>query len=304
VPANKKRGLPKTFKTRYESDYVEELANEKILFKVEALDIDRVKPDVSQPRKLFDEEALKELASSIKEKGVLEPILVRKEENGFIIISGERRWRASIIAGKKTIPAIVLDTTDNREIKEIQIIENLQRKDITPLERARAIKDYLEPFAEGKKVKTLLINYRRNRKVPEKFAHTVSALCKLTGKSPMTLVRWVSLLDLPEEIQKKVDDPLSPITARHVEHLLKLDDVKTMMKVANLIEKEGLSSEETGEVIKEAKKSASQKDPLTTLMKKIERIYKSGVKDKRKKRKTKEELLKLKAYIEKLLETL
>ena len=304
MPANKKRGLPKTFKTRYKSDYVEELANEKILFKVEALDTDRVKPDASQPRKLFDEEALKELASSIKEKGVLEPILVRKEEGGFVIISGERRWRASIIAGKKTIPAIVLDTTGKREIKEIQIIENLQRKDITPLERAHTIKDYLEPFAEGKKVKTLLINYRRGRKVPEKFAHTVSALCKLTGKSPMSLIRWVSLLDLPEEIQKKVNDPLSPITARHVEHLLKLDDVKTMMRVANLIEKEGLSSEETGEVIKEAKKPVSKKDLLLPLMKKIERIYKSGMKDKRKKKKTKEELLKLKAYIEKLLETL
>jgi len=303
VPANKKRGLPKTFKTRYESDYVEELANEKILYKVEALDINSIKPDENQPRKLFDEEALKELASSIKEKGVLEPILVRKDGNGYIIISGERRWRASILAGKDTIPAIIINTDNKQEIKEIQIIENLQRKDITPIERARTIKEYLEPFAEGKRIKTLLINYRMGRDVPEKFAHTVSALCKLTGKSPITLLRWVSLLDLPEEIQKKVDDPLSPISARHVEHLLKLDDVKTMMKVAQLIEKENLSSEETAEIVKKSKKG-TPKDPIGPLMKRIERIYKSGLKDKRKKSKTKEELLKLKAYIEELLKTL
>ena len=303
MPANKKRGLPKTFKTRYESDYVEELANEKILYKVEALDINSIKPDENQPRKLFDEEALKELASSIKEKGVLEPILVRKDGNGYIIISGERRWRASILAGKDTIPAIIINTDNKQEIKEIQIIENLQRKDITPIERARTIKEYLEPFAEGKRIKTLLINYRMGRDVPEKFAHTVSALCKLTGKSPITLLRWVSLLDLPEEIQKKVDDPLSPISARHVEHLLKLDDVKTMMKVAQLIEKENLSSEETAEIVKKSKKG-TPKDPIEPLMKRIERIYKSGLKDKRKKSKTKEELLKLKAYIEELLKTL
>lgn len=303
MPANKKRGLPKTFKTRYESDYVEELANEKILYKVEALDINSIKPDENQPRKLFDEEALKELASSIKEKGVLEPILVRKDGNGYIIISGERRWRASILAGKDTIPAIIINTDNKQEIKEIQIIENLQRKDITPIERARTIKEYLEPFAEGKRIKTLLINYRMGRDVPEKFAHTVSALCKLTGKSPITLLRWVSLLDLPEEIQKKVDDPLSPISARHVEHLLKLDDVKTMMKVAQLIEKENLSSEETAEIVKKSKKGVP-KDPIEPLMKRIERIYKSGLKDKRKKSKTKEELLKLKAYIEELLKTL
>ncbi len=303
MPANKKRGLPQTFKRRYESDYVEELANEKILYKVEALDINTIKPDENQPRKLFDEESLKELASSIKEKGVLEPILVRKDGNGYVIISGERRWRASILAGKDTIPAIVINTENERDIKEIQIIENLQRKDITPIERARTIKEYLEPFAEGKRIKTLLINYRRGRDVPEKFAHTVSALCKLTGKSPMTLIRWVSLLDLPEEIQKKVDDPLSPITARHVEHLLKLDDVKTMMKVAQLIEKENLSSEETEQIVKKSKKSIS-KDPIEPLIKRIERIYKSSLKDKRKKKKTKEELLKLKTFIEELLKTL
>ena len=303
MPANKKRGLPQTFKRRYESDYVEELANERILYKVEALDINSVKPDENQPRKLFDEESLKELASSIKEKGVLEPILVRKDGSGYVIISGERRWRASILAGKDTIPAIVINTENERDIKEIQIIENLQRKDITPVERARTIKEYLEPFAEGKRVKTLLINYRRGRYVPEKFAHTASALCKLTGKSPMTLIRWVSLLDLPEEIQKKVDDPLSPITARHVEHLLKLDDVKTMMKVARLIEKENLSSEETEQIVKKSKKG-TLKDPIDPLMKRIERIYKGGLKDKRKKKKTKEELLKLKTFIEELLKTL
>jgi len=104
-------------------------------------------------------------------------------------------------------------------------------EDITPIERAKVINEYLSPFAEGKKIKTLLINYRMKRNTPKKFAHTVSALCKMTGKSPITFIRWLSLLALPEDLQKKVDSPNSPITSRHIEHLLKLEDFQTMRKV-------------------------------------------------------------------------
>ena len=290
-----KKGLPKNFTSRYQHDYVEELVNEKIVHKVKEIDVKKIKPDSSQPRKLFDENSLKELASSIKEKGVLQPILVRKENSSYVIISGERRWKASILAGKKTIPVIELSTTNRKEIKEIQIIENLQREDITPLERARAIKEYLEPLSEGKKIKTLLINYRMGRKTPEKFAHTVSALCKITGKSPITLERWISLLDLPEEIQKKIDDPNSPITSRHIEQLLKIKDVKMMMEIVKLIEKENLSSEEVKKIVKKKKRA----DPFERVMKDINRIKR--IKDKKK---VKNGLLQIKKFIDELIKAI
>ncbi len=291
-----KKGLPKNFASRYKHDYIEELVNEKIVYKVKEIDVKKIKPDTNQPRKLFDENSLKELASSIKEKGVLEPILVRKEGGIFVIISGERRWRASILAGKKTIPAIELSVYKEKEIKEIQIIENLQRKDITPIERAKVIKEYLEPVSDGRKIKTLLINYRMGRRVPENFAHTVSALCKMIGKSPITLERWVSLLDLPEELQKKIDDPNSPITARHIEQLLKISDVKTMMEVAKRIEEENLSSEEVKKIVK---KSQKKKDVFEKIMKEIEKIKR--IKDKEK---VKHGLIELKEFIDNLLKAM
>ncbi len=290
-----KKGLPKNFVSRYQHDYVEDLVNEKIVYKVKELDVNKVKPDPNQPRKLFDEEALKELSSSIMEKGVLEPILVRKENSEYIIISGERRWRACIISGRKTIPAIELSPENEKEIKEIQIVENLQRKDITPIERARAIGKYLEPFAQGKKIKTLLINYRMGRTIPDKFAHTVSALCKITGKSPITIERWISLLDLPEEIQKKIDDPNSPITARHVEQLLKINDIKTMMEIAKLIEEGNLTSEEVKEIVKKKKRI----DPFEKIIRNIQSVKK--MKDKKK---VKKGLIKIKKFIDELINAL
>jgi ParB family chromosome partitioning protein len=304
VPKNK-RGLPNNFQVRYTSNYIEELSNEKILSRVMDIETSKIKPDAEQPRKLFNKDSLKELASSIKEKGVLEPILVYKNNGQYTIISGERRWKASILAGKKTVPVIELKPSDKREIREIQIIENLQREDITPIERAKVINEYLSPFAEGKKIKTLLINYRMKRNTPKKFAHTVSALCKMTGKNPITFVRWLSLLELPEDLQRKVDSPNSPITSRHIEHLLKLEDFQTMRRVAQLIEKEKLSSEETKNIITGIEKK-SKRDPLYIVFKKIESLSKKKLNkwDKKEKTKIKKDLTQLKKLIEELLEKL
>ena len=298
-----KRGLPDNFTSKYSKGYVEELATEKILNRVMDIDVDKIAPDTEQPRKCFSEDSLKELASSIIEKGVLEPILVRRVDSKYIIISGERRWRASILAGKKNIPAIVLEPKDQREIKEIQIIENLQREDISPIERAKAINDYLEPFAHGKKIKTLLINYRMDRKVPEDFAHTVSALCKTIGKTPITIIRWLSLLELPEDMQMKLSDPLSPVTSKHIETLLKLNDLALIRNVIQIIEKENLSSEEAAEIVKKIKKRKAS-DPLKSAIKDIEAISRRifYVESKKEIEKIKEELLIIKDLAEELLE--
>jgi len=244
-----KKGLPKDFLTRYDKGYIEELVQEKIHTKVLDLNVKDIEPDPNQPRKHFNEESIKELADSIEKHGVLEPILVRKVDSRYLIVAGERRFRATLLLGQETIPAIVIDPQNEQVIREIQIVENLQREDISPVERARAIYNYLKPYAGDKSVKTLLINYRRGREVPEEFALTVSALCKAIGKSPITLIRWVSLLELPEEIQRKIDDPNSPLTSRHVENLLKVKDIETIKKVVKIIEEQELSSDDVANMV-------------------------------------------------------
>jgi ParB family chromosome partitioning protein len=304
-PKESKKGLPDSFQTRYDRNYIEELSLERIFSKVMDISIDKIIPDPDQPRKTFEEDSLNELASSIKEKGVLEPILVRKSGDHFVIIAGERRWRASKIAEKTSIPAIILEPKDFREIKEIQIIENLQREDISVIERARVIYDYLEPYANDKNIKTLLINMRMGRDVPESFAHTVSALCKTIGKTPATIIRWLSLLELPQDIQKKVDSPDSPLTSKHIESLLKLKDITLMKGVIELIEKENLSSSDTGKLVNHiAKKKAN--DPLKSAIKNIEAIAKriTFVEKVSELEKINEELLIIRDLVEELLEKL
>lgn len=302
MPENK-RGLPDNFFSKYTKGYIEELSSEKIINRVMDIEIEKISPDAEQPRKSFSEDSLKELASSIREKGVLEPILVRRVDSKYIIISGERRWKASILAGKKNIPAIVLEPRDAKEIKEIQIIENLQREDISPIERAKVIYEYLEPFTHGKKLKSLLINYRMGRKIPEDLALTVSALCKTIGKTPITIIRWLSLLELPEDMQKKLDDPLSPITSKHIETLIKLNDLALMRNVIKIIEKENLSSEEAEEIIKKIKKRKAN-DPLKAAIRGIESASKRllYVQTKKELEKIKEELLIIKDLAEELLQ--
>jgi ParB family chromosome partitioning protein len=298
-----KRGLPDNFFSKYTKGYIEELSSEKIINRVMDIEIEKISPDVEQPRKYFSEDSLKELASSIKEKGVLEPILVRRVDSKYIIISGERRWKASILAGKKNIPAIVLEPRDAKEIREIQIIENLQREDISPIERAKVIYDYLKPFTHGKKLKSLLINYRMGRKIPEDLALTVSALCKIIGKTPITIIRWLSLLELPEDMQKKLDDPLSPITSKHIETLIKLNDLVLMRNVIKIIEKENLSSEEAEEIVKKIKKRKAN-DPLKAAIRGIETVSKRllYVQTKKELEKIKEELLIIKDLAEELIQ--
>ena len=107
--------------------------------------IDKIAANPNQPRKVFDETALRELADSISLHGVIMPIVVNKKGDGYMIIAGERRWRASKLAGKTTVPAIIKDYND-RQVKEISLIENLQREDLNPIEEAMAYKRLLDEF--------------------------------------------------------------------------------------------------------------------------------------------------------------
>lgn len=187
--------------------------------------IDR-NPD--QPRKKFDENSLEELAASIKSHGVIQPIIVKKVNDRYIIIAGERRYRASRIAGIKTIPCIVKDYTD-QEISEISIIENLQREDLNPIESARAIKNLIDSY----------------NITQEEVADKI-------GKSRPAVANTMRLLSLPEGIINLIEG--NKISAGHGRALLAVEDPVKQKEIAVEIIEKGLSVRDVENYIKNINK--------------------------------------------------
>ena len=182
---------------------------------VEELDIDIVIPNPEQPRKNFDEEQLNNLANSIKNVGLIQPITVVKKGSKYIIIAGERRYRASIIAGMKKIPVIVKDYTE-RECKEIALIENLQRSDLNPIEEAVAFSNLINEYNLSQ----------------EELANTLS-------KSRSAIANSLRILTLPPEVKKLVID--GKLSAGHAKALVSLNDVGAQIKYANAAANKQLS---------------------------------------------------------------
>ena len=149
---------------------------DNVLENVIELKIDEIEPMLNQPRKVFDKEKMDELTDSIRENGVIQPILVVKDKNGYTIVAGERRWRAAKAAGLKKIPAIVKDYTDNRK-KQVALIENIQREDLNIVEIAKAVKELMD--IDG---------------------YTQSEVAKITGKNVSTISNIVRLLKLPNQV--------------------------------------------------------------------------------------------------------
>ncbi len=170
-----KRGLPPDLKKKKDVHYVEALLQQKAQKVVRMIPLDRIDPNPWQPRKDFGD--LDELAQSIREHGVLEPILVRPNGSRFQIIAGERRYRASLKAGMKEIPALEIQA-DDRTMLEIALLENLQRKDLDPFEEADA---YARLISE--------------------FNYTHAQLAKALGKSRSTISEVLSLRAIPEEVR-------------------------------------------------------------------------------------------------------
>lgn len=168
--------------------------------------ISEVRPNPNQPRKFFDEEALQELASSIKIHGVIQPLVVNKESDGYMIIAGERRWRASQIAGLEKVPVIIKNYTE-KQVKEISIIENLQREDLNPIEAARAIKQLMDEYKLTQEV------------VSERI-----------GKSRSNVANTLRLLTLAPEVLKLVES--GKLSAGHARSLVVVDDVNLQTKLA------------------------------------------------------------------------
>lgn len=189
--------------------------------------INEVEPNREQPRKDFDEDALMELADSIKQFGILQPLLVQKKKDYYEIIAGERRWRAAKLAGIKEIPVIVKNYTD-QEIVEISLIENIQRENLNPIEEAMAYKRLLEEF---------------NLKQDE--------VAERVSKSRTAVTNSMRLLKLSDKVQQMIIDDM--ISTGHARALLAIDDEDQQYMLANKIFDEKLSVRETEKLVKSLK---------------------------------------------------
>jgi len=180
--------------------------------------IEEIRPNRSQPRKHFDESKLEQLAESIRENGILEPLIVRKIEDGFELIVGERRWRAAQKAGLKQVPVILKDA-GKREVLELSLIENLQREDLNPIEEAEAYK-----------------------KLIEEFNISQEDLSKRIGKDRSTITNTIRLLKLPPEIKEYVIK--NQISSGHARAILSLESREKQRQLCELIISKGLSVRE------------------------------------------------------------
>ena len=174
---------------------------------VTELEINKIYPNPNQPRKHFDEEALQELASSIKTHGVIQPLVVNREADGkYMIIAGERRWRASNMAGLQKVPVVIKNYTE-KQIKEISIIENLQREDLNPIEAARAIKQLMD-----------------------EYNLTQEAVADRIGKSRPSVANTLRLLSLYPDVVKMIED--GRLSSGHARSLVVVDDTTQQLKLA------------------------------------------------------------------------
>ncbi len=182
---------------------------------VAEVDIDRVRPNPRQPREHFDEEALERMAASLRERGMLQPLVVRHEGDRFQLIAGERRWRAAQRAGWHRVPVIVREAT-TLEALELALIENVQREDLNPLEEARAY-DFLATEA----------------------GLTQEEVAERVGRERSTVANYLRLLNLPERVQELLVD--GQLSMGHARALLGLPDKGAQVRLGEAIAKQGLS---------------------------------------------------------------
>ena len=206
---------------------------------VTIVNITKVEPNRDQPRKNFDEDALEELAESIKQYGLLQPILVQDRKTYYEIIAGERRWRASKKAGLKEVPVIIRNYSE-QEIVEISLIENIQREDLNPIEEALAYKRLLTEF---------------NLKQDE--------VAERVSKSRTAVTNSMRLLKLDERVQQMIIDDM--ISTGHARALLAIDDKDEQYNLANRIFDEKLSVRDTEKLVKEIKNPKKPKEKVKTV---------------------------------------
>lgn len=198
-----------------------------------SLRVNEIRPNPYQPRKVFDETALKELAASIKEHGVFQPVLVRKTVQGYELIAGERRLRATKLNKMEEIPAIILDF-DDVAMMEISLLENIQREDLSVIEEAKAYDSLIH-----------------------RLDYTQEELAKRVGKSRTHITNILRLLKLPQELQAMVDN--GELSYGHARALLAADNPEMMEQLAKRVVKEGLSVREVEKLLQKKKKEPVEK---------------------------------------------
>lgn len=211
------------------------------------ISIDEISPNPWQPRRDFDEESLNALASSIRENGLIQPVVVRKKKDGtYELAAGERRWRAAKMAGLTVIPAISKEY-DDRSMAEMALVENLQRKDLNPVDEGMAY-----------------------RKLMDEYGLTQENISKKVGKSRPYVANMVRLLDLPEEVKDFLSK--GQLTAGQARPLLGLESDAEKVQLARRIVKEGLSARRVEEIIRQGRESKKKDNPppAETFMKAVE----------------------------------
>ncbi|AUM97415.1 ParB/RepB/Spo0J family partition protein [Clostridium botulinum] len=191
---------------------------------INTISINLIKPNNEQPRKNFDEEKIGYLAQSIKEHGIIQPLVLKKEGNLYTIVAGERRWRAAKLVGIKKIPAVVMDL-DDRSVLEISLIENIQRQDLNCIEEAQAYKNLIQEFKITQDILSIRI-----------------------GKSRAAIANCMRLLALDKRVQQYLIDGV--ITEGHGRALLALKENELQYKLSQTIIDENLSVRETERIIK------------------------------------------------------
>ena len=234
----------------YEKEIVEVASNNGGIFE---LDINEIRSNPHQPREFFDEEALNELAESIKEHGLLEPIIVKKSIKGYDLVAGERRTKAAKIAGLEKIPAIIKDFTD-QQMMEIALIENIQREDLSPIEEARAYKNYIDSTG-----------------------YTQEEVAKKFGKSRSYITNLLGLLSLPQYVQKEVIN--GSISMSHARVLSKIDDIDMVINLAQKVIEDGISVRELETLSREEDVIKKNKIVRTVVLNPRFKIYESVLRD-------------------------
>jgi len=243
---NMRRGLGKGLGALIDT----EETNESGILEVKINDIE---PSAGQPRKYFDTEKLEQLAESIKQHGVVQPLIVSKSGNTYKIVAGERRWRAARLAGLQTVPVIVRDFSD-RKIMEVALIENIQREDLNPIEEAEA--------------------YSR---LIEEYGMTQEEISATVGKSRPAIANAIRLLGLQEKIKELIIS--GELSGGHARALLSIDDRAVQVKAAEEIIKKGLSVRETEALVKklttrkERKKTREENVEIKALEDRLREIF-------------------------------
>ena len=228
------RGLNALINTGSDTENNKENTKENHEYKEVFINISLVEPNRNQPRKEFDKESLSELANSIKQYGILQPIIVQKNGDMYEIIAGERRWRAAKEAGLTEVPVIVRDY-DKQKVMEISIIENIQREDLNPIEEAMAYQSLMEEYG---------------------LKH--DELAEKVSKNRSTITNSMRLLKLSKDIQQMLID--GRISTGHAKVLLSVEDINEQEKIAQELIDKSLSVRELEKLVKKYTKPRKKKD--------------------------------------------